>query len=193
MRDRSILSKAAISFTVLLVAACASKPAPAPMMASVTAPPAPAAPPPAPPPYVPPPQAALPPQPAILPGSLKDFQVNVGDTVYFSFDSSNLDDPARSVLQKQAAWLNRYRNVTLQVQGNADERGTREYNLALGARRAASVREYLVALGVAPSRVDTISYGKERPVCSESTEACWAQNRRSVSMISGATTPVAMR
>ena len=193
MRDRSILSKAAISFTVLLVAACASKPAPAPMTASVTAPPAPAAPPPAPPPYVPPPQAALPPQPAILPGSLKDFQVNVGDTVYFSFDSSNLDGPARSVLQKQAAWLNRYRSVTLQVQGNADERGTREYNLALGARRAASVREYLVTLGVAPSRVDTISYGKERPVCSESTEACWAQNRRSVSMISGATTPVAMR
>ena len=193
MRDRSILSKAAISFTVLLVAACASKPAPAPMMASVTAPPAPAAPPPAPPPYVPPPQAALPPQPAILPGSLKDFQVNVGDTVYFSFDSSSLEDPARNQLQKQAAWLSRYRNIKLQVQGNCDERGTREYNLALGARRAASVRDYLVSLGVAPSRVSTISYGKERPVCAESSEACWAQNRRAVSAISGEATPVAMR
>jgi peptidoglycan-associated lipoprotein len=193
MRDRSVLSKAAISLTVIIVAACASKPAPAPMMASVTTPPAPAAPPPAPPAYMPPAQAALPPQPAILPGSLKDFQVNVGDTVFFSFDSSNLDDTARSVLQKQAAWLNRYRNVTLQVQGNCDERGTREYNIALGARRAASVREYLVALGVAPSRVDTLSYGKERPVCTESTESCWAQNRRAVSVISGEATPVAMR
>src|SRR5207248_11512176 len=109
------------------------------------------------------------------------------------FKSWSRDDAARSVLQKQAAWLNRYRNVPLQIQGDCDERGTREYNLGLGARRAASAREYLVSLGVAPSRVDTISYGKERPVCSESTEACWAQNRRSVSMISGATTPVAMR
>ena len=119
--------------------------------------------------------------------------MNVGDTVYFTFDSSNLDDAARSVLQKQAAWLNRYRNVTLQIQGDCDERGTREYNLALGARRAASAREYLVSLGVAPSRVDTISYGKERPICIESTEACWAQNRRTVSAISGEATPVAMR
>ncbi len=106
----------------------------------------------------------------------------------------NLDDSARSVLQKQAAWLERYRNVTLQVQGNCDERGTREYNLALGARRAVSAREYLVSLGVAPGRVDTISYGKERPVCSESSEACWAQNRRALSSISGETSPnVAMR
>jgi peptidoglycan-associated lipoprotein len=193
MRDRSILSKAAISLVVIVVAACASKPAPAPMMASVTPPLAPAAPPPAPPPPPPAAPVASAPQPAIFPGSLKDFQVNVGDTVFFSFDSSNLDDMARTVLQKQAAWLNRYRTVTLQVQGNADERGTREYNLALGARRAASVREYLVALGVAPSRVDTISYGKERPVCIESTESCWAQNRRAVSVISGEATPVAMR
>jgi peptidoglycan-associated lipoprotein len=143
---------------------------------------APAAPPPA---YSPPAQVAYPSQPAIVPGSLKDFQVNVGDTVYYSFDSSNLDDAARAVLQKQAAWLERYRNVTLQLQGNCDERGTREYNLALGARRAASARDYLVSLGVAPSRVTTISYGKERPVCSESTETCWAMNRRAVSAISG--------
>ena len=120
--------------------------------------------------------------------------MNVGDTVYYSFDSSNLDDPARAVLQKQAAWLERYRSVTLQVQGNADERGTREYNLALGARRAASARDYLVSLGVAPARVTTISYGKERPICSESTEPCWAMNRRAVSAISGENTNnVAMR
>jgi peptidoglycan-associated lipoprotein len=153
----------------------------------------------APPPAAPPARfrpapAPAPAQASILPGSLKDFQVNVGDTVYFSFDSSNLEDSARNVLQKQATWLQRYRNVRLQVQGNCDERGTREYNLALGARRAASVREYLVSLGVTASRVDTISYGKERPFCAESSEACWAQNRRSVSAISGEASPnVAMR
>jgi len=180
--------------SVVLVAACASKEKP-PVAMTSAAPVAPAAPRPAAPParFTPAP-ASLPAQVAILPGSLKDFQVNVGDTVYFSFDSSNLEDPARNVLQKQAAWLQRYRNVRLQVQGNCDERGTREYNLALGARRAASVREYLVSLGVAPSRVDTISYGKERPICAESTEACWAQNRRAVSAISGEVSPnVAMR
>jgi peptidoglycan-associated lipoprotein len=193
MRKSTILSKSAICLAVVLVAACASKETPPAVMAAA-APVIPAAPPPAPPPEVAPPPARVAAQPAILPGSLKDFQVNVGDTVYFSFDSSNVDDAGRSVLQKQAAWLGRYRNVTVQIQGNADERGTREYNLALGARRAASVREYLVSLGVAPGRVDTISYGKERPICSESNEACWAQNRRSVSVISGETSPnVAMR
>ena len=194
MRKSAILTNSIICMSVLLVAACASKEKP-PVVMSSAAPIAPAAPPPAAPPARPAPAPArLPPQAAILPGSLKDFQVNVGDTVYFTFDSSSLDDASRGVLQKQAAWLQRYRNVTLQVQGNCDERGTREYNLALGARRAASVREYLVSLGVVPSRVDTISYGKERPVCAESTEACWAQNWRSVSAISGETSPnVAMR
>src|SRR5437868_13336644 len=194
MHDRSFASKAAVSIAVILVAACASKPAPAPVMIPVTASPAPAAPPPAPPVrQTAPAPAPLAPQAAVIPGTLKDFQVNVGDTVYFSFDSSSLEDPARNQLQKQAAWLSRYRNIKLQVQGNCDERGTREYNLALGARRAASVRDYLVSLGVAPSRVSTISYGKERPVCAESSEACWAQNRRAVSAISGEATPVAMR
>ncbi len=194
MRTQGILSKSVICLAVVLVAACASKPKPPAVMAAA-APVTPATPPPAPPPqrFAQAP-ATLPPRPAIIPGSLKDFQVNVGDTVYFTFDASNLDDAARGVLQKQAAWLNRYRSVTVQVQGNCDERGTREYNLALGARRAASVREYLVSLGVAPARVDTISYGKERPVCAESTESCWAQNRRSVSAISGEAAPnVAMR
>ena len=193
MRNRVIRSNSVICLAVLLVAACASKPTPpAPMAAAAPAPAAPVAPPP--PQRATPAPTAVAAQPGILPGSLKDFQVNVGDTVTFTFDSSNLDDAARTVLQKQAAWLQRYRNVSVQVQGNCDERGTREYNLALGARRAASVREYLVSLGVAPGRVDTISYGKERPVCAESTEACWAQNRRAVSAISGETSPnVAMR
>lgn len=192
MRKTSILGSSVISLAVVLIAACASKPTPPPAMAAaepVRA--APAAPPPA---RTAPAQVAYPARPAIVPGSLKDFQVNVGDTVYYSFDSSNLDDTARAVLQKQAAWLERYRSVTLQVQGNADERGTREYNLALGARRAASARDYLVSLGVASSRVATISYGKERPVCSESTEPCWAMNRRALSAISGENTnSVAMR
>jgi peptidoglycan-associated lipoprotein len=194
MRTYGILSKSAVCLAVVLVAACASKPKPPAVMATA-APVERAAPPPAPPPQrFAQATAALPRRPDIIPGSLKDFQVNVGDTVYFSFDSSNLDDTSRGVLQKQAAWLNRYRGVTVQLQGNADERGTREYNLALGARRAASAREYLVSLGIAPARVDTISYGKERPVCAESTESCWAQNRRSVSTISGETAPnVAMR
>jgi peptidoglycan-associated lipoprotein len=194
MRKNAILNNSIICMSVLLVAACASKEMP-PVVMSTSAPVAPASPPPAAPPArLAPAPARLPPQATILPGSLKDFQVNVGDTVYFSFDSPNLDDASRGVLQKQAAWLQRYRNVTLQVQGNCDERGTREYNLALGARRAASVREYLVSLGVAASRVDTISYGKERPVCAESSEACWAQNRRAVSVISGEVSPnVAMR
>lgn len=193
MRKTSILGSSVISLAVVLIAACASKPTPppamadaAPVRAATAAPPPPA--------RTAPAQVAYPARPAIVPGSLKDFQVNVGDTVYYSFDSSNLDDPARAVLQKQAAWLERYRTVTLQVQGNADERGTREYNLALGARRAASARDYLVSLGVAPSRVTTISYGKERPICSESTEPCWAMNRRAVSAISGENTnSVAMR
>lgn len=192
MRKTSILGSSVISLAVVLIAACASKPTPPPAMADaapVRA--ATATPPPA---RTAPAQVAYPARPAIVPGSLKDFQVNVGDTVYYSFDSSNLDDPARAVLQKQAAWLERYRSVTLQVQGNADERGTREYNLALGARRAASARDYLVSLGVAPARVTTISYGKERPICSESTEPCWAMNRRAVSAISGENTnSVAMR
>lgn len=185
MRNHAVLRNSAICVAVLMIAACASKPPPAPPVVAA-APPVRPAPPPAPPaPRAAPAPVSYPARPAIVPGSLRDFQVNVGDTVYFAFDASNLDDSARNVLQKQAAWLERFGNVTVQVQGNADERGTREYNLALGARRAASVREYLVSLGVAPSRLTTISYGKERPVCSESTETCWAMNRRAASAISG--------
>ena len=117
---------------------------------------------------------------------MRDFEVNVGDRVFFSFDKSNLDDSARAALQKQAAWLSRYRAVTVAIQGNADERGTREYNLALGARRAAAVKDYLASLGLTAGRMTTISFGKERPVCVESNEACWSQNRRAVSAITNA-------
>ncbi len=148
-----------------------------------------APPPPPPPPMAPPPPPPPPPSgpvtQMILPGSVQDFTENVGDRVYFAYDRSDLDDADRMTLQKQAAWLQRYPNVTLVIEGHCDERGTREYNLALGARRAQATKDYLVSLGVNAARLDTISYGKERPVCSESNEACWAMNRRGVSVIKG--------
>ncbi|MGA9796724.1 MAG: peptidoglycan-associated lipoprotein Pal [Rhizomicrobium sp.] len=120
---------------------------------------------------------------SIVPGSAEDLKVNVGDTVHFDYDKYNVTDEDRGTLQRQAQWLAKYPQVRVTIEGNCDERGTREYNLALGARRANAVKEYLVSLGVSSARVDTISYGKERPVCSESTEDCWAQNRRGVTTI----------
>jgi peptidoglycan-associated lipoprotein len=119
----------------------------------------------------------------IVPGSLQDFQVNVGDRVFFEYDKSDLTDAGRATLQKQAAWLQRFGAVTLTIEGHCDERGTREYNLALGARRAQQVKDYLASLGVAGARLETISFGKERPVCVESNDACYQQNRRGVSTI----------
>jgi len=143
--------------------------------------------PPPPPPQQQAPQAQAPmvPQNTILPGSLEDFQQNVGDRVFFDYDASTLDQTDRDTLGRQAAWLNQYPNVVLTIEGHADERGTREYNLALGARRAASVREYLVSLGVSAARLETISYGSERPTCVVSNESCWQVNRRGVSTIRG--------
>jgi peptidoglycan-associated lipoprotein len=135
------------------------------------------------PPAPPPPRPGPPVQQSIVPGSIQDFQVNVGDRVFFAYDRTDLDDRARAVLQKQAAWLQRFGAVTLSIEGDCDERGTREYNIALGARRAQTVKDYLTSLGVSTARLETISSGKERPVCIESTESCWAQNRRSVSVI----------
>ncbi|HWA31135.1 MAG TPA: peptidoglycan-associated lipoprotein Pal [Rhizomicrobium sp.] len=122
---------------------------------------------------------------SIVPGSAEDLKVNVGDTVHFAYDAYNIDDEARTTLQRQAAWLQKYPSVRVTVEGHCDERGTREYNLALGARRANAVKEYLASLGVSPDRVDTISYGKERPICTESNESCWAQNRRGVTVVTG--------
>jgi peptidoglycan-associated lipoprotein len=122
---------------------------------------------------------------SIVPGSAEDLRVNVGDTVHFDYDKYEILEADRSVLQRQAAWLGKYPSVRVTIDGHCDERGTREYNLALGARRANAVREYLVSLGVSSGRVETISYGKERPMCTESNESCYAQNRRGVTTITG--------
>jgi len=120
---------------------------------------------------------------SIIPGSAEDLRVNVGDTVHFDYDRYELRDEDRNILQRQASWLQKYPQVRVTVEGHCDERGTREYNLALGARRANAVKEYLVGLGVSAGRVDTISYGKERPICTQSSEDCYAQNRRGVTTV----------
>lgn len=120
------------------------------------------------------------------PGSQGDLSVNVGDTIYFELDSFSLRSDAQQILQKQAAWLRKYPQVRLVIEGHADERGTREYNLALGDRRAGAVREFLVAQGIDGNRLEAKSYGKERPTCAESDEGCWAQNRRGFSLVVGA-------
>jgi len=118
------------------------------------------------------------------PGSQADFQQNVGDRVFFDYDSFQLTPEARQTLTRQAAWLKQYGNWRITVEGHADERGTREYNLALGERRAASVRAFLVSQGIPANRVATISYGKERPAVAGSTEQAYAQNRRGVTVLS---------
>jgi len=160
---------------VLVLAGCASKPKPAAEA----------------PPPAPPPSSAVQGQveSTVVPGSVQDFRVNVGDTVHFDYDRYAITSEGRDLLQRQAAWLQKYQQVRVTIEGHCDERGTREYNLALGARRANAVREYLVSLGVSSRRMDTISYGKERPICTESSESCWSQNRRGVTTItSGAAT-----
>ena len=125
---------------------------------------------------------------ASTPGSEQDFVVNIGDRIYFDLDSYEVRPDAYPRLDAQAAWLQRYPQVTVRIEGNADERGTREYNLALGARRAESVRSYLVQRGIAPARIDTISYGKERPIAAGSNEEAWARNRNAhTAIVSGAT------
>jgi len=141
------------------------------------------APPPAPPRAAAP--APAPARPSIVAGSEQDFKVNVGDTIHFDYNEYAVKANDQATLQKQAQWLAKYPAVKLTIEGHCDERGTREYNLALGARRANAVKEYLVAQGVAAARLETVSYGKERPICTESSEECWAQNRRGVSVISG--------
>ncbi len=123
---------------------------------------------------------------SISPGSQEDLVVNVGDRVFFGFDRFDLDGIARATLEKQAAWLAKYPTVSIAVEGHADERGTREYNLGLGERRANAAKDYLVALGVSPARVRTVSYGEERPVALGSNEAAWSQNRRSVTVVGSA-------
>jgi len=170
MRYSSGLKLAAVAAVALLAACSTTKPpaTEAPPMASTTS------------------QSM---SSTVVPGSAEDLRVNVGDTVHFDYNKYDVrpgDD--QSILQRQAAWLQKYPSVRVTIEGNCDERGTEEYNLALGARRANAVKEYLVSLGVSAARIDTISYGKERPICAESTEECWAKNRRGVTTISGGAT-----
>lgn len=121
------------------------------------------------------------------PGSEQDFIVNIGDRVFFDLDSYEIRSEAYPRLNAQVSWLQRYPQVTIRIEGNADERGTREYNIALGARRAEAVRSYLVDRGISPGRIDTISYGKERPIAEGSNEESWARNRNAhTAIVSGA-------
>ncbi len=118
-----------------------------------------------------------------VPGSQEDLVANVGDRIFFDFDRSNVRDDQRPTLERQAAWLAKYPSVNVQVAGNCDERGTREYNLALGQRRANAAASYLRAQGVAGARITTISYGKDRPTALGSDEAAWAQNRNATTSV----------
>jgi peptidoglycan-associated lipoprotein len=119
----------------------------------------------------------------IVPGSQQDLEASAGDRIFFSFDRSDISPEAREILTRQADWLRRYPNVTVTIEGHCDERGTREYNLALGERRAQAAKNVLVALGIPASRISTISYGKERPAVVGSTEEAYAQNRRAVTVV----------
>jgi peptidoglycan-associated lipoprotein len=168
MRFSTALKLVALS-GVLILAGCETKPKPT---VDNTPPPAPQ-------------ETQAAPTSSVVPGSAEDLRVNVGDTVHFDYDKYGILDADRALLQRQAAWLGKYPSVRVTIEGHCDERGTREYNLALGARRATAVKEYLVSLGVSSGRVETISYGKERPMCSESSESCYAQNRRGVTTITG--------
>ncbi len=178
---RSAVNSVVVLAALLALGACATpKPeGPAPVPPPPTAP-------------TPPPARPLPPaQPPIargpIPGSVEDFVVSAGDRIYFDFDQYSVRPDGRLVLDLQAAWLNRYPGVQVRIEGNCDERGTREYNLALGARRAESVRAYLVSRGVNASRITTISYGKERPIDSGTNEDAWAKNRNGhTTLVSGA-------
>ena len=127
---------------------------------------------------------------APLPGTARDFVVNVGDRVYFDYDQSEIRPDARPILADQAGWLERYPEVRVRIEGNCDERGTREYNFALGARRADAVREFLIDHGVNAGRITTISYGKERPIDPGHDEVAWAKNRNAhTAIVEGAREP----
>jgi len=174
---RTALRLVLIATAAASMAACASRPKPAP--------PAPAAPPPPPAAEPAPPTGAV--GESVLPGSERDFVINAGDRVYFDFDRFDLRTDAQPILDAQAAWLQRYPAVRVRIEGNTDDRGTREYNLALGARRANAVRDYLVAHGVTSDRIATVSYGKEQPLDPGTGEEAWAHNRNShTAIVSGA-------
>jgi peptidoglycan-associated lipoprotein len=185
--SKSLIRLMLVGAAAASLAACASKPKPLPPV-----PEAPRAPPTAPrapePPRQQPRAPEAPPAPqqqGALPGSAQDFVVSAGDRVYFDFDSYTVRDDAKPVLNAQAIWLARYPNVTVRIDGNADERGTVDYNFALGARRANSVKDYLASKGVASSRIETVSYGKSKPVDERSSEEGWAANRNGHTAITG--------
>jgi len=174
LTTKSVVKVALVAFIMASVAACAEKPKPVatgpgqPLDNSSSSSSS----------YTPPMTQPVVTQPAgVVPGSQQDFVVNVGDRVYFDTDQSSIRSDAQSILASQAAWLTRYPGVNIRIEGNADERGTREYNFALGARRAQSVSDFLVSKGVAPSRISTISYGKEQPIDTGTGEDAWAHNR----------------
>jgi peptidoglycan-associated lipoprotein len=171
LTTKSVLKAAGVALILASVAACAEKPKPVAMTPPAPQPPVQQE---APRPQPPVQQAQL---PGIMPGSQQDFVVNVGDRVYFDTDHSDIRADAQGILSAQAAWLVRYPAVKIRIEGNADERGTREYNFALGARRAQAVMDFLVGKGVLPSRIATISYGKENPIDPGSGEDSWAKNR----------------
>ena len=179
---KSYLKISTAAAVLIALGACASQPEPPPPVQEAPPVEQPAPPPPPPPP--PPPVV----QEGPAPGSLEDFRVNVGERVYFDLNEYRLDPDDQEILKLQAAWLQSYPSVRIMVAGNCDERGTREYNLALGERRASVVKDYLVSLGVDPSRIDTISYGKERPIAAGSDEASWALNRNGFTQIVSGTT-----
>jgi peptidoglycan-associated lipoprotein len=170
---RTITKLAVIALAATSLSACASKPKPGPM-ADDQGPQQ---------PYYPPAGNSGGGGPGVVPGSVQDFVVNVGDRVYFDFDSYSIREDAKPVLAAQSGWLRRYGSVRVRIEGNCDERGTREYNLALGARRANAVKNFLVAQGVDPSRIGTLSYGKERPLDGGDSEDAWARNRNGHSVI----------
>jgi peptidoglycan-associated lipoprotein len=176
-RMARILNPAACACAAALLAACASHPKPAPLAA-----PAPPPPPPPAPAYVPPP-APAPIQSGVLPGTIQDFVVNAGDRIYFDTDQYTVRADGQSVLEAQARWLNRYPSVRVRIEGNADERGTREYNFALAARRANAVKTFLAQQGIDPARMTTVSYGKERPIDTGTGEAAWQHNRNAHTQI----------
>jgi peptidoglycan-associated lipoprotein len=178
---RTAVRLSLVAVATLSMAACASRPKPqlptptpqdAPYQRPVQ------------PPYVPPA-----PKPQVdqgpIPGSTQDFVIKAGDLVYFDVDQYDVRPDAVAALKAQAAWLNRYPSVQVRIEGNADERGTREYNLSLGSRRANSVRDFLVSQGVAPSRISTVSYGKEKPIDPGTDEAAYQRNRNAHTALTG--------
>ena len=174
---KTALRIALVATAAASLAACAHRPKPS----YPTTPPAAAAP-------APRPETAPPPAPVsqqAIPGSEQDFVINVGDRVYFDFDKFQIRPDAQPILDAQAAWLVKYPAVSVRIEGNCDERGTREYNLALGARRANAVHDYLVAHGVSSGRITTISYGKERPIDPGSGEEADQHNRNAHTAITG--------